>query len=103
MMVNIPYYPEWLGSRLIDDAFDWEIALETTVEAFLEQYTLHDSSWIGFHLQVDQAGAGLAIIRFDAFWTDGRIPHPSAVVEEWPILVVRFAGITEVQLTGFGT
>ena len=100
MTSPVSYYPEWLGPRLIDDAVEWSSAVATSLVSFLEQYTLHDSTWIGLHLQLDQAGAAIAVIRFDAFWTEGRVPHPGDLVAEWPIILIRFSGVTSIQLTG---
>jgi hypothetical protein len=87
-MVGDEYVPLWLKRALIDDRLPWDSARETNVATFLKQYTLHDSNWIGVWIT---PGSGAdAVIRWDAFWSEGRIPHPGPLVAEWPILVIRF-------------
>jgi hypothetical protein len=82
------FVPSWLTRALIDDQLPWDEARETTVAAFLLHYTLHDSSWIG--LWVTPGLGAKAVIRWDAYWSGGRIPHPGPLVAYWPILVIRF-------------
>jgi hypothetical protein len=101
-MTDTSTYPEWLGPRLIDDAFPWADGVSTSLIEFFENYTLHDSFWIGLHLPLDQKSAAVALIRFDALWTDGRVHHPGSLVAEWPILLIRFSNVSVVRLAEFG-
>lgn len=102
-MKTDPYYPDWLGPGLIDDAVADADAVETTLEAFLDAYTLHDSYWIAL---VTHPWAAHLAIRFDANWSDGRIPYPGSVVAEWPILIVTMRRLVsariELQDAGIG-
>ena len=100
-MTALSYYPQWLGPRLLEDSFTWGEALTTSLPAFGEQYTFHDSVWIGLHLHLDLTGGATAIIRLDSFWTEGKVPHPGSLVAEWPILLVRFSDVGAVRLSGF--
>jgi len=93
-----PYYPEWLSRGLLWEEFPWEQAVRTTMEQFLNRYTLHDSGWIAPKADAQYRGGGLAVFRFDAFWTQGRIPHPGSRVAEWPILLIRFSRLFELRL-----
>jgi len=81
-------YPDWLGRRLIEDEFDWPSANSTSMPRFLSQYSLHDSYWIGIHVQPNFET--IAVLRWDTFWTEGRVPFPGSTVEEWPVLLIQF-------------
>jgi hypothetical protein len=61
--------------------------ITTTMAKFLDAYTLHDSYWIDITL--DPTCEALLIIRWDTFWTDGRVVRPSSRITQWPILLVR--------------
>jgi hypothetical protein len=91
-----PYYPEWLGPALLDGAIDNTPTVETTLSEFLDAYTLHDSHWIA--LVIDGYSEARLVIRFDAFWSDGRIPHPGPSVAEWPILVVTMRHLLSARI-----
>lgn len=93
-----PYNPEWLTAGFLEDIFPWSEAVQTTMGRFLSLYTLHDSYWIGLKTNVRYSEA-VAAIRFDAFWTEGRVPHPGPEVALWPVLLLRFLGVAEVSLT----
>lgn len=95
------YHPDWLGRRLLDDDFAWDEALTIPLSKFFEHYTLHDSVWIALYLTVNDLGVAIAVIRFDAFWTEGRVLHPGSKIAEWPILLLRFSELSSVQLNGF--
>jgi hypothetical protein len=92
------YYPNWLGQDLINDNFDWQESLKTTMPLFLAEYTLHDSYWIGIYAQPDRKTT--AAIRFDTYWSNGRIFFPGSSVADWPILLVRFPRAYSIYLNG---
>jgi hypothetical protein len=94
-MVGDELVPLWLKRALIDDLLPWDIARPTTVETFLRQYTLHDSYWIG--LWVTPGLGADAVIRWDAYWSEGRIPHPGPIVAEWPVLVIRLRRLYAIE------
>ena len=96
-----PYYPSWLGSDLFDDAFPWEQGIMTSASAFLGSYSLHDSIWITLLLDPQYDGSGVAVVRWDTFWTDSRVAYPGSFVAEWPILLARFSSISSVAFEGF--
>lgn len=95
------YYPPWLAGDLLADSIPWDRAVQTTLSAFFADYTLHDSSWIGLTLDPVYDGGATAIIRWDTIWTDGRVPFPGSRVAEWPILLIRFAGVSRVEQAGY--
>ena len=68
--------------------------VQTTMARFLDEYTLHDSYWMSLH--VGQFESDL-LIRFDAHWSKGRIPHPGARVGNWPRLIVTMSGLVASQ------
>ena len=68
----------------------WASAHSTTLTHFLEQYSVHDSSWIGVWIGPLEEQAILAF-EWDAFWTQGRVPYPSNQVAYWPTLLIRLS------------
>jgi hypothetical protein len=84
-----PGWPAWLGSRIINHAFDWTHGQPTTLPHFLAQYTVHDSGLIGVWSDPFDHD-GWVIISWDTFWTQGRVPYPGPETEHWPFLVLYF-------------
>lgn len=87
--------PEWLSAMLRATDLLAVGGESTTVASFLDAYTLHDSYWIAL---LSDGWAAHLVIRFDAFWTGGRVPHPGPVVAEWPILVLTLPRLARVEL-----
>lgn len=99
------YYPRWLKRDLIDDALPWDAAQVTTLERFLDEYTLHDSLVVG--LWLDPANGVTLIVRWDPiwvnyeaeridFWPEARMADVLAElrwggdVAFWPFLIIHF-------------
>ena len=76
--------PDWLGQALCLDDLPWDRALETTMPAFLDLYTLHDSRWRGLVLHPGRVG--VLCLLWDAYWTRGRVPDFGGL---GPLLFVR--------------
>ena len=97
--VGRPLYP----TSLVEPLLDYERGektppprgVQTTMARLLDEYTLHDSYWMS--LNVEQFESDL-LIRFDAYWSKGRIPHPGARVGKWPRLIITMSGLVETQL-----
>jgi len=100
-LVSSDYYPEWLATALLEDKLPWSDAIESTMPAFLDSYTLHDSVWIGLALDPIYDGGGRAVFRWDTIWTDGRVAFPGSFVAEWPILIIDFHRVRRVELVGY--
>lgn len=81
-------YPDRLGGDLLGGDLPWEAAVEATMPNFLSRYTLQDSLWIGLYLQ--PKAEAVALVRWDTYWTDGRLPSAGDAVADWPVLLVRF-------------
>ena len=100
-MTDPDYYPPWLADALLTDSLPWDQAVSTTLETFLQAYSLHDSCWITFSLDPVYDGGGLAAIRWDTFWTEGRVAYPGDMVAGWPILLIRFKRVHGCRQTGY--
>lgn len=94
------YYPSWLAPGMLADDFPWQAGVRTTLPTFLAEYTLHDSSWIALATDPAYAGSATAVIRFDAFWTEGRVQFPGSVVAEWPILLLHLERLVSLAFAG---
>ncbi len=93
------YSPEnWIW-KVLEDGTIWNNAQSVDMPAFLSEYTLHDSMWLGFWLE-PQWGQATAIIRWDSVWSRERIPYPGSLVTTWPILLVQFQGIFRLTFDG---
>jgi hypothetical protein len=99
----VSYFPEWLGNSLIGGDLPWDQATRSTIQEFLAEYTLHDSIWINLIVGTSDDGEVLAVIRWDTFWTRGRVPHPGSAIANWPILIIRLPRVEGVRLEGFAT
>src|ERR1043166_5378991 len=95
------YHPEWLPKKLNWADFPWNQAVRGSFKTFLDQYTLHDSNWISLFFDPGQSAEAILVIRFDSFWTDGRVPFRSSLVASWPILIAHLSHVREVQFQGF--
>jgi hypothetical protein len=73
---------------LLASKLHWVAAQPGTLAHFLEQYSVHDSSWIGVWIDPLEEQAILAF-EWDAFWTEGRVLYPSNQVAYWPTLLIR--------------
>jgi hypothetical protein len=102
-MPHADYYPSWLTNALVSGSFPWSQAARTELAIFLASYSLHDSEWIAFTLDPVYSGGGLAVIRWDTIWTEGRVPFPGSIVAEWPVLLVRFHRVHQVRQPGYET
>jgi hypothetical protein len=90
------FFPGSLGKGLLTGDLPWTSAQRVTMAAFLASYSLHDSYWMG--LWSEPASAPVAVIRWDTFWTHGRVEHPGPAVDTWPILLIRFPQIDQLLL-----
>ena len=89
-------YPSWLGPLLLRGELPIDDAQVTTMTAFLESHTLHDSSWIG--LWCDPAGhAATAAFQWDSVWSG--IPYSSSWIANWPILLIVFPRVAHVSFS----
>jgi hypothetical protein len=88
--------PEWLGGEIVSGQLPWQRALRTTLPRFFRSYTLHDSYWMGLFLEPQRHG--VALIRWDTFWTDGRVAYPGNRVAEWPLLLIGFTGLCHADI-----
>jgi hypothetical protein len=95
------HYPDWLGDALVRGSLPWNQGLSVTMPNFLQEYTLHDSIWEGLWAE-PAFGEATAIVRWDSFWTEGRVPYPSGEHERtgsWPLLLIRFRHVYQVVVT----
>ena len=76
-------YPASLGTLLLEGPLPWDDAVTIGMPQFTERYTLHDSFWEGFWLEAAY-GEATAVIRWDTFWTEGRIAVEALVAGNAP-------------------
>jgi len=79
-------YPDWLGHDLVAGTLPWEQGLPSSLAAFLDRFTLHDSRWIG--LFFEQERNATLMLR----WT------PPTGAAEWHVLAIRFDGLERAEV-----
>ena len=92
--------PPDIASMLIDGDMPWDRGTEFRAAAFLEHYTLHDSGWLGMHIDCGWHDTVVAAISFDPVW-NRHIAQPTSLVADWPLLFLRFESVSSIQMSGF--
>jgi hypothetical protein len=92
--------PNSIASKIVEDALPWPDSTQFHIDAFLQRYTLHDSYWLGLHVNCGWEASAIAVIRFDPVW-NSSVSAPTSTVADWPLLFVRFTCVASIQLSGF--
>ncbi len=92
--------PESLARDIAEEAVPWDQGQVFAIADFLARYTLHDSHWIGLHLDTSWYGDATAIIAFDPIWNKVGVPG-TPQCSEWPILLIRFSTVTSINLSEY--
>ena len=95
------YYPNWLGSALLNNGLPWDQASAYTVQAFLEKYTLHDSLWVNLIHDVANENHATLAIMWDAVWLPDEIAKSTDLVNDWPILFIRLEQVRQISTLGY--
>jgi hypothetical protein len=74
-------YPDWLGRDLLAGTLPWELGLPSSLDTFLDRFTLHDSLWVGLFTEPERNAT--LILR----WT------PPAPPADPHLLAIRFEGL----------
>ncbi len=96
-----PYYPNWLYQELIDNCLPWQEGKNMSFGDFNEQYTLHDSYWIGIFYNIGYEQAITLAIQWDAVWLPDEIKKNITVVDDYPYLFIRLRGIEQVSTANY--
>jgi len=67
------HYPSWLYQELINNFLPWHEGKRVSFSQFHEQYTLHDSHWIGIFYNVAYEQAVTLAIEWDTVWLPNEI------------------------------
>ncbi len=92
--------PTNLAAKLIEDSLPWDRAKQFHVDNFLDRYSLHDSHWIALHVDCGWGDTVVAAICFDPVWNP-TVSAPTSLTRDWPFLFLRFAYVSNIQMTGF--
>jgi hypothetical protein len=66
----------------------------------LAKFTLHDSHWLGLHIDTPWDGDATAIIAFDPVWNQIGVPKTPRITK-WPILLIRFPSTSTINLSDY--
>ena len=89
-----------LATALVDDALPWSEGTQFHIDAFLRRYDLHDSAWLGLHINCAANDSAVAFIRFDPVW-NSSVSAPASALADWPLLFLRFTCVSSIHLSGF--
>ncbi len=89
-----------LATALVYDALPWSEGTQFHIDTFLQRYTLHDSAWLGLHINCASNDSAVAFIRLDPVWNSSVSP-PTSTLADWPLLFLRFTCVASVQISGF--
>lgn len=92
--------PESLAKDIIEQNISWDRGQIFTVDDFLSTFTLHDSIWIGLHLDAGWDGNVTAILSLDPVWNKIEVLNPSQCAG-WPILLILFPTVQSVKLDNY--
>ena len=90
-----PAHPDWLYRDLIEDTFPWDQGVAMSFSEFNQQYTLHDSHWIGAFFNVAYEQNVTLAIRWDAVWLPDGIKNSTSVVDDWPYLFIQLSEVEQ--------
>ena len=89
-----------LATKLVDDALPWAEGTQVHIDTFLQRHSLHDSAWLGLHVNCASNDSAVAFIRFDPVW-NSSVSEPTSTVADWPLLFLRFTCVSSIQFSGF--
>jgi hypothetical protein len=92
--------PPNVAVQLIEGSLPWDRSTQLHIDTFLRLYSLHDSDWIGIHVNCGWQDAAIAVIRFDPVW-NSSVSAPTSLVADWPLLFLRFNCVNTIRLSGF--
>lgn len=87
--------PSWFYEALIEDSFPWADGVAMSFEEFAQQYTLHDSYWIGAFLNIAYEPTATLAIVWDAVWLPNRVKESTSIMEDWPYLLIQLSGVEQ--------
>jgi len=93
-------YPAWVGQTLIDDQLPWNEAAGLPLEMFAEQYTLHDSYWIGMYCNIGRDNAAILLVDWDVVWVPDAIQQQLAPDGRQLFLFIKIEGLHHIATTG---
>lgn len=89
-----------LATQLIEGTLPWQRSTQLHIETFLRACTLHDSDWVGMHVDCGWKDSAISIMKFDPVWHPW-VSTPTSIVADWPILFVRFNCVSLIRLSKF--
>ena len=89
-----------LAVDIANETVSWEHSQSFAIADFLTKFTLHDSHWLGLHIDTSWDGDATAIFAFDPVWNQIGAPK-TPLTTKWPILLIRFPIINTISLSDY--
>ncbi|MEH1776221.1 MAG: hypothetical protein V7K64_18565 [Nostoc sp.] len=93
------YYPSWLSQDIINNCLPWQSGKNMSFGDFNEQYTLHNSYWIGIFYNIGYEQAITLAIDWDSVWLPDEIKKSITVGE--PYLFIRLTGVEQISTANY--
>lgn len=94
-------FPQWLCDKLINDSVDWDTQKKIRPIDLRQIITLHDSNQIKVIIDSAWDGYITIAVRWDTFWNKEIFEYPGDSVEDWPVLVIRVDGVSQISISDF--
>lgn len=91
-----PNHPAWFYQDLVEDSFPWDDGITMSFEDFDQQYTLHDSCWIGAFLNIACAQTVTLAIQWDSVWFPEKI-KARLEIDGDPYMLIRLSEVDEIS------
>ncbi|MBC6433161.1 hypothetical protein FM036_21570 [Nostoc sp. HG1] len=93
------YYPSWLYQELINNCLPWQSGKNMSFGDFNEQYTLHDSSWIGIFYNIGYEQAITLAIDWDSVWLPDEIKKSIPLGELY--IFIQLTGVEQISTANY--
>jgi len=93
------YYPSWLSQELINNCLPWQEGKNMSFGNFNEQYTLHDSCWIGIFYNIGYEQAITLAIDWDSVWLPDEIKK--SITDGEAYIFIRLTGIEQISMANY--
>ncbi|MEH1792410.1 hypothetical protein [Nostoc sp.] len=93
------YYPSWLSQELINNRLPWQEGKNMSFGDFNEQYTLHDSYWIGIFYNIGYEQAITLAIDWDSVWLPDEIKK--SIPDGELYIFIRLTGVEQISTANY--
>ena len=95
------YYPPWVLSGIVEDELPWDKGRKMNLKCFLEEYTLHDSYYVGLFYNPAYTNNITLTFQWDPIWLPCKMAPKTSLVKDWPYLFIRIEDVEQSSTWGY--